>query len=148
MRVSYPRAASWALLPLVLCLFQACLAQECTEIGCHSGATVAVRSISSADIRTIRACLGGDCVDLAWTRSAGCTSTNGESLNLSACAAEDDSLNSMVLDRDVHDGDVLGVQIEGENAVLLDDERTLQYQDTYPNGKDCPGHCRTTTVEL
>jgi hypothetical protein len=61
---------------------------------------------------------------------------------------EQDSLQLTANDGEVRDGDVLSVRIEGENAVLLDEERPLQYKHSYPNGKDCPGHCRVATVEL
>jgi len=53
-----------------------------------------------------------------------------------------------VLASDGRNGDVLTVRIEGEGSILLDEERTLEYADHYPNGKDCPGRCRVATDEL
>lgn len=143
----------WRLLLVGGCLaaglVQGCWGQSCTEIGCNSGATVTISSLETDDIRSIHACLDGDCSELSWTAAAVCTSTNGESSpNLNACLLEGDVLELSVIDNDVRDGDVLSVRIEGESAVLLEEERTLQYKDSYPNGKDCPGHCRVASVEL
>jgi len=135
-------------LGLALCLVQACLAKQCHEVGCYSGVTATIRSVSTDDVRTIRACLDGGCTELSWTAAQGCTSTNGPSPNLSACLMESDSLELRVLESDVHDGDVLSVRVEGEGTVLLEDERTLVYEDHYPNGKDCPSRCRIATIQL
>lgn len=148
MRSRLSLAGMWLALGLALCLVQACLAKQCHEVGCQSGVTATIHSIDTDDIRIIRACLDGDCTELSWTAAQGCTSTNGASPNLSACLIDSDSLELRVLERDVHDGDVLSVRVEGKDAVLLEDERTLVYKDHYPNGKDCPGRCRVATAEL
>jgi len=129
-------------------LVQGCWAKSCEEVGCNSGATVTISSLETDDIRKIHACLDGDCSELSWTVAAVCTSTNGESPDLSACSLDGDVVELRVIESDVRDGDVLSVRVEGESVVLLEEERTLEYKDSYPNGKDCPGHCRVASVEL
>lgn len=147
MRSLLSSARLFLALSLAQC-FQACTAEQCTEIGCQSGVTVTISSISTDDIRTIRACLDDGCTELLWTAANGCTNTNGASPNLSACLIDDDSLELWVLDSDGQDGDVLSVQVTGEDGVLLDEESALEYKDSYPNGRDCPGHCRVASVQL
>jgi hypothetical protein len=42
----------------------------------------------------------------------------------------------------------LQLVLERDDVVLIDESRVLEYEDVYPNGPDCDGHCRQANVSL
>lgn len=122
-----------------------CLSRSCTSAGCQSGISArVVGALQGASLA--RLCLDGNCVEATWPLSEpDCTAGSEPPLALSVCLDEDGAFVRLTLEPGVKPDNgahlEFVVQDASGGALLLETEEVM-FTDSYPNGRECPGHCR------
>lgn len=167
----YPLSAA----SLLLLAGAACdgLGQECTEIGCTDGVmfdvlpedghwedgeyTLEVRlddatytcefslpeAFPTAGLLTSIPC-GGLTVELAQRRT--CSEVRGGTSSSQGCEALPDQYDLLLSSYGTPAES--RITLERDDEPVLSDERTLDYDETFPNGEDCDPGCKQTRVVL
>jgi len=125
----------------------------CTEAACTSSITANVSDDALfGEAQLLRACFNGTCVEMDWAmRPNECETKVQVPLTLTNCFYPAEGVNIRLEPRDdfkLADGDTYELTIEGRDGDILDESRQVAYEDVYPNGEDCPGHCRSAEIEF
>jgi hypothetical protein len=119
-----------------------CLTKSCTEAGCTSGISARV-SGTPVGASLVRACLDAGCVEVPWPTR--CEAQSEPPLGLSVCSQDDGVMVRLDLGASVEIANGASFQLSIEDAdgvLLLQQMESVTFSHSYPNGKDCPGHCR------
>ena len=118
---------------------------HCTEAGCTSGISVKVVGQPAGAPALVRTCLDGECAEVPWPMgSSPCEEVKAD-WRLSVCLQDDGSMTTLAFaeDGNARDGVKFEFIIEDDAGVaLVDKSESVTFSDSYPNGKQCPGHCK------
>ena len=119
----------------------------CTEHGCSSAISVKLIGEPPGMDKRVSACLAYACAEVSWPyTSGGCESAEDPRLNLTVCAREGDGIMINLVfgpELDARDSAPFELAIEdGSGIVVFQKSELVRFSHSYPNGADCPGHCR------
>ena len=126
-----------------------CIAEQCTERGCTSGVSASLSEDPLPEQpKRLRSCLNEQCIEMEWSQPVnGCESKQQGSLMLTNCLYSEEGIQ-IRLDAsgglELANGDIYQLTVlDASSQVIFQEKRQVKYQDRYPNGQDCSGHCRT-----
>lgn len=94
---------------------------------------------------SVSVCLDGSCVVAPWpSGGSGCEEVKAD-WRLSVCLQDDGSMTTLAFpgESQVEDGVKFEiVMADAAGQTLLHESEIVEFSDSYPNGKRCPGHCR------
>jgi len=121
-----------------------CVQRACAEAGCTSGISVKVVGQPGAPA-SVSVCLDGTCAVAPWPSGGSWCEEVKTDWRLSVCLQDDGSMITLELPADAQVKDGVKFEIVMEDAAgqtLLHESETVEFHESYPNGKRCPGHCR------
>ena len=119
--------------------------QPCTEAGCTSGISVKVVGQPAGGPALVRACVGEMCAEVPWPTGASPCEEVRADWRLSVCVQDDGSMTRLAFPDDANTRDGLKFEFiieDADGVALVDKSESVRFSDSYPNGKECPGHCK------
>jgi hypothetical protein len=139
MRCPHP---AFAIALAVLFGARGCVQRACSDAGCSSG--ISAKIVGQPGVpASVSVCFDGSCAVAPWPTSR-CEVVETD-FSLSVCLQDDGSMIKLEFPADARVEDGMKFEIVMEDAAgetLLHESETVEFSDSYPNGKPCPGHCR------
>ena len=120
-----------------------CVERACPDPGCTSGISAKVVG-DPGEPASVRVCLDGTCAVAPWpSGGSSCEEVNMD-WRLSVCLQDDGSMITIAFPADAHVEDGVEFELALQDAAgqtLLHETETVEFSDSYPKGKRCPGQC-------
>lgn len=134
--------SAFAIALAVLFGARGCVQRACPDAGCSSGISAKIVGQPGAPA-SVSVCLDGSCAVAPWPSSR-CEVVETD-FRLSVCLQDDGSMITLEFPADapVEDGIEFELVINDvAGQTLLEKSESVQFSESYPKGKRCPGYCR------
>lgn len=128
--------------------------EGCTDAGCIS--SVSIRLLDEpvpGEAKVVRACLNDRCLEADYTPESTCAADVQEPLRLSFCVSMEVWVTLQPttgpVDDAFADGDTLELTIKDDaGETVVHEVRQLEYEELFPNGRECGPRCLESSFEL
>lgn len=129
-----------------------CISLECTEIGCESGVAFSIGNLNAASQSyplTIEVCVGSLCRTATVDNQNGAVSCSAEDGAVSCSVSEDGSVTGNILLEPDTESESVSIKVtDSQGQVVVDETKTVTFEESQPNGQGCEPTCRNGEIEV